>query len=190
MELIFKYGLQHEYYKNKYGKWIDLGKIRPHFAVKNYSDNIFSTFFTGTINENIMESSIYTKVCDNTIFDCTFTDNYFVTLCQITDVNKIPKAMYFVRDQYNKSAYIYSVERGDGTYKFEECPRIVFTDTEKDSKDSIHATNSPRFSYKLASIDERTVANGTYTNNNNHKFDDCWLYSWTSRESNLFKRCC
>jgi len=174
-EMIFKYGLQHEYYKNKYGKWIDLGKIRPHFAVKNYSDNIFSTFFTGTINENIMESSIYTKVCDNTIFDCTFTDNYFVTLCQITDVNKIPKAMYFVRDQYNKSAYIYSVERGDGTYKFEECPRIVFTDTEKDAKDSVHATNSPRFSYKLASIDEKTVANGTYTNNNNHKFDDLLL---------------
>lgn len=174
-ELIFKYGLQHEYYKNRFGKWIDLGTIRPHFAVKKYSDNIFSTFFTGTINEDILESSIYSKVCDNTIFDCTFTDNYFVTLCQLKDTNVIPKSKYFVKDLYSNSAYIYDIERGDGSYKFEECPRIIFTDIEKDAKDSVHATNSPRFSYKLANADEKTVVNGNYISNNSHKFDDLLL---------------
>ena len=174
-EMIFKYGLQHEYYKNRYGKWIDLGTIRPHFAVKNYTDNIFSTFFTGTINDDILESSIYTKVCDHSIFDGSFTDNYFVKLCMVKDVNLIPKAKYFVKDWYSKSAFVYDIERGDGTYTFEECPKLAFTDTEKDAKDSVHSTNSPRFSYKLANADDKTVSLGTYLSNNNHKMNDLLL---------------
>lgn len=174
-ELIFKYGLQHEYYKNRYGKWIDLGTIRPHFAVKNYTDNIFSRFFTGTINDDILESSIYSKVCDNSVFDCSYEENYFVKLCQVSDINKIPAAKYFVKDSYTKEAYIYRIERGDGTYLFEECPKTIFTNIEKDSRDSVHPTNSPRFSYQLANADTGTLSYGTYDDNTSHKCDDLLL---------------
>ena len=174
-EMIFKYGLKHEYYKNKYGKWIDVGRIRPYFNSKHPTDNIFTGFFTGTINENILESSIYVKVCDNSVFDCTYPDNYFVKLCQLDDVNKVPAAKYFVKDVYDNTAYIYDIARGDGEYKFNECPRIVFTDAEKDSKDSLHPTNSPRFSYVLANANEGFVAQGDYNSNNSHKCDDLLL---------------
>ena len=174
-EMIFKYGLQHEYYKNRYGKWIDLGTIRPQFAVKNYSDSIFGSFFTGTINDDILESSIYSKICDNPIFDCSYNENYFVKMCQVDDINKIPAAKYFVKDNYNKNAYIYNIERGDGTYTFEECPRTTFTHIEKDALDSVHPTNSPRFAYQLANSDTGLIAYGSYNDNTSHKCDDLLL---------------
>jgi len=185
-ELIFKYGLKNEFYKNKYGKWIDVSAIRPHFSVKRYDDNIFSRFYTGLIDDRFMDTSIYTKVCDSPTFECINPNDYFVTMCQIKDVNRIPEAIYIVKDLYDKSGYTYDIGKGDGTFEYKDCEIEVFTNGETDPVGSLRSTVYPRFTYKLANADTREVAHGSFIDNNSHLFNDL-LLTFTDSEGNSYE---
>lgn len=184
-ELAFKYGIKNEFYKNKYGKWIDLSAIRPHFSVKRYDDNIFSRFYTGLIDDRFAETSIYTKVCDSPTFECVNQNDYFVTMCQVKDVNRIPDTVYLVKDVNSGSAFMYDIGRGDGSYVYENCEVEAFTNAETDPHGSLRATIYPRFTYKLANADTKEIAHGTFIDNNNHLFNDL-LLTFTDSEGNPY----
>lgn len=176
--LSFKYGLKHEYYKNKYGRWIDMGAIRPYFGLNSTSENIFQTFYNGIIDDNYKETSIYYKVCDNQWFEfATESENDpYRRLCEIKDLNVIPEVDYIVKDYSSNCGFKYHITRGDGTYIEDYCEKIPFICIENDSVELANKTDAVRFSYKLVSMNNQSnIPIGNYENNNHHLFEDLIL---------------
>ena len=189
--LIFKYGLKKEYYKNKYGKWIDITAIKPYFTLINPVMNPFGQLFSGTLNNNIKELSIYKQLCDTEYFEFKTDYNNIRTICEVKNLNDIPEIDYYVKEPnnvvydsdgnstvtYNNSGIMNHVGRGDGSYITESCEHISFALLEDDNVDIEHAfkSDSVRFSYALYDSNREFTASGDYDRNNHHEFNDLIL---------------
>lgn len=182
--LIFKYGLKHEYYKNVFGQWIDVLAIRPYFGVKKYSDVIFSSWYTGNIDDRYYETSVYVKLCDDAHFNGGLTDGIMAQI-MMDDLNKIPACKYIVKmptsgDSDGKVCYI---PKADGQYKLEKVCKYNFREINETndvvSDDIIH------FKYDLCDHNTGNIAVGNFKNNDHHKFDDLVL-TFTDKDGNPF----
>lgn len=173
-ELAFKYGLKHEYYKNKYGKWVDVSAIRPYFGLLKKTNNIFSTWYTGIIDDNRKETSIYTKVCENAWLDFHIENDPYRRLCEVKDLNVLPEVDYIVKDRYSNSGFMHHILRADGTYHEDEIEKVKFIHIENDNVDQPNKSDAIRFSYSLVSYANGAfdIPAGDYRNNNHQLFED------------------
>lgn len=176
--MIFKYGLKAEYYKNIHGKWIDMISVRMNMSVKNalsspYTNGVLTNNIP--INDNIMETSVYTLLCDNAEFSNTTGP---MSICRIKDINLIPEVnKYIVKDKNSNSGNVYRVGRGDGTYELPKVDYYIFEDANVFNKDTVHM-NDPKygkFTYTLANHFDNTIGSGDFNNNSHHKTDDLLL---------------
>ena len=173
--LQFKYGLKHEYYKNRNGKWIDMSAVRPNFAVTRESNNIFSSIIGSTlIRDDILETSIYTVVCDNTGFN---SNTHGWNIFKVLDKNVIPQVdTYIVKDSDSRSGTVYRVGRGDGGYKQDKVKKFVLQDRSQIYNDNIHDPNDyGYFKYEYADATTGTKGSGNYSSNDFHKYEDLIL---------------
>jgi hypothetical protein len=188
-DLSFKYGLKNEYYKNKYGKWVNIGIIRPYFSLKNSVENIFGSMVVGSINNDIKSESLYVKLCDSEYFEFSNLNSSVTKICEIKDLNVLPETDYFVKEpntiskdlnnntytKYNNSAFRYHVGKADGSYEIKKCKQITFTNIEDDTLDNVSGTDSVRFSYKLYDYNSNTYPVGDFDSNNHHILEDLLL---------------
>lgn len=186
--LAFKYGLKKEYYKNKYGKWIDVSLIRPYFNLANPSGNIYESVYTGQINDNIKQESLYVKVCDSVHFEFSGA-NSLSSLSEVADLNDIPAVDYIVKENdvygrneitgesivtYNNSGLLYHIGKGDGSFEYNRTKHHVFVPIEEETVESIDP-EAIRFRYQLVNKNSAINAAGTYIDNNHHMTDDLLL---------------
>lgn len=189
--LKFRYGLKKEFYKNKNGKWIDITAIKPYFCLIDPRTNPFGHMFTGRIDNNIKELSIYKQLCDSNTFETDYS--LIREICEVKDLNNVPAVDYYVKDpnrttrdsstndvvstKINNSANIYRIEKADGSYITDKCKHISFSLLEEDNVDIDHLfkTDSIRFSYKLYDINGDYRTSGDYDTNNHHMLNDLLL---------------
>lgn len=172
-DLDLKYGIKHEYYKNIYGQWIDMGTIRPHFATAKPQNNIFRSLITSEIDNNYKGTSIYKKIGDHEIFQPNLSNNW-INLCVIKDLSVIPACKYYVKDPDDNAALVYNITRGDGTYKIDKIYPKTFMCDNNVVNDLVH-TDNVKFTYKLADKSTDLIGSGSYDNNNHHKCEDLLL---------------
>ncbi len=180
--LIFKYGLKHEYYKNAYGQWLDLGSIRALFGVKSFSNISVSNWFIGEINDEYIETCIYKKFCDLPQFNGGNTSGIMANFF-LKDINSIPACKYIISIPNTTEGKIAYVGKGDGTYHLEKVGKYNFRYFNED-RDNV-SSNIIRFKYELVDHNTGMLASGNFSNNNHHKFDDLVL-TFTDKDGNPF----
>lgn len=182
--LSFKYGIKHEYYKNVFGQWIDVLAIRPYFGVKRYSDIIFSNWFAGNINDEFIDTSIYSKLCDDPHFNGGLTDG-IMSQIMIKDLNKIPACKYIVKvpKEGNSDGRVSYISKADGTYSLDKIKSVVFREI-NENRDVIN-DNIVYFKYELVDHFTGNIAVGNFVNNDHHKYDDLIL-TFTDKDGNPY----
>ena len=182
--LEFKYGIKHEYYKNKYGVWVDMLAVKPYFANKYNNDIIFSNWITGRIDNDNLETSIYAKLCDDAHFNGSVTDGIMEAII-VKNINKIPAVKYIIKDagEFNSDGKVAYIGKGDGQYSLEKVKKYTFR--EINEVRDILSDEIIKFKYELADHNTGTIGSGNYKNNNHHKFDDL-LLTFTDSEGNPF----
>jgi hypothetical protein len=198
-DLSFRYGLKNEYYKNKYGKWVNVGAIRPYFSLRNSAENIFGSMVIGSINNDIKSESLYVKLCDSEYFEFNNLNSTITKMCEIKDLNVLPETDYYVKEpnviskdlnnntytKYNNSAFKYRIGKADGSYEINKCKQITFTNMEEDTLDNVAGTDSVRFSYKLYNYNSNTYPTGNFDSNNHHILDDL-LLTFVDKDGNSY----
>lgn len=183
-DLIFKYGLKHEYYKNIHGKWIDMGTVRPHLALSNPSNGIFySILAMQTINEISKETSIYTRLCDNMQFSSESWSKF-----RVKDINDIPRTEYIVKEDISNDGLVYHIKRGDGTYTLDDIPVNVYEEDGQVAKDVIHTKDDSyaKFRIKLGNYTNHNIASGNITDNDHHDYTDLYIQFYKADGETVF----
>ena len=182
--LIFKYGLKHEYYKNVFGQWIDILAIRPYFGVKKYTDVIFSSWYTGNIDDRYLETSIYSKLCDDPHFNGLLTTG-IMSQIMMDDLNKIPACKYIIKmpQNGNSDGKVCYIGKADGQYKCEKVSKYNFR--EINEVNDVVSDNVIKFKYDLADHNTGNIAVGNFKNNDHHKYDDLVL-TFIDKDNNPF----
>ena len=170
--LAFKYGLKHEYYKNKYGMWIDILAIRPQYGVKYDSNVIFRNWYVGDINDEYLESSIYVKLCDLPQFNGNnmtgIMKNFFVE-----NINLIPACKYIINIPNTSEGKVAYIGKADGTFQLEKVKKYNFR--QLNETNDVLSDDIIWFKYELVDHNTGALASGNFSNNNHHKFDDLVL---------------
>jgi hypothetical protein len=173
-QLIFKYGLKNEYYKNIHGKWIDMGAVRPHLGLANPQNSIFYNIVSmQTISDLSKDTSIYVKLCDNKYFSTESWSKF-----RVKDINDIPSVEYIVKEtEDSNDGIIYNIKRGDGTYELDDVPVTVYEQAGEVAKDAIHTKddNYAKFIIKLGNYSNHSVASGTISDNDHEDYNDLYI---------------
>lgn len=173
--LSFKFGLIHEYYKNKFGVWLDMSSIRPNFATLHAQGNVFQSLISGVgmLDDSHLESSIYTQVCDSKYF----SDNSNWDIFKVKNIDDIPQIdRYIVKDIDSNDGTVYRVGRGDGSYTLPQAKHIIFEEASSFVKDNIHENKYyGKFTYELADHINEVTGSGNYAKNDHHKYEDLLL---------------
>ena len=166
-DMIFKYGLKRELYKNYHGTWVDMSAVRKNMA-------LFLQMVPGIIDESLesgeFETSTYVKIGDyifNHVEDNPVLKQYLV------DPKDIPRATYI-----DSNGKYWSIGPGDGTVTTEESYGYTFKHIKEDENiDNIHVKDDKYivFSQVLGDYETGMEASKNYEDNDAHKFDDLKL---------------
>lgn len=166
-DMIFKYGLKRELYKNYHGTWVDMSAVRKNMA-------LFLQMVPGIIDESLesgeFETSTYVKIGDyifNHVEDNPVLKQYLV------DPKDIPRATYI-----DSNGKYWSIGPGDGTITTEESSGYTFKHIKEDENiDNVHVKDDKYivFSQVLGDYETGMEASKNYEDNDAHKFDDLKL---------------
>ena len=166
-DMIFKYGLKRELYKNYHGAWVDMSAVRKNMA-------LFLQMVPGIIDESLesgeFETSTYVKIGDyifNHVEDNPVLKQYLV------DPKDIPRATYI-----DSNGKYWSIGPGDGTITVEESSGYTFKHIKEDENiDNVHVKDDKYivFSQVLGDYETGIEASKNYEDNDAHKFDDLKL---------------
>lgn len=166
-DMIFKYGLKRELYKNYHGTWVDMSAVRKNMA-------LFLQMVPGIIDESLesgeFETSTYVKIGDyifNHVEDNPVLKQYLV------DPKDIPRATYI-----DSNGKYWSIGPGDGTITTEESSGYIFKHIKEDENiDNVHVKDDKYivFSQVLGDYETGMEASKNYEDNDAHKFDDLKL---------------
>lgn len=185
--LEFKYGLKGEYYKNKYGTWIDMTAIRKQFQG---TSNIFNNMYVGyTINEETELNSLYCRIADNYLFNNPDSSSLYYNYV-VSDLSVLPASEYYTDD-----GIVLTIGEKDGSATYEKYDEKVIEkdglrledDLEADipinSATSSLSSDRVTFTTKLCNYDTGDVGSGDYKENDHHKYDDLRL-EFKSKDAN------
>ena len=127
-DMIFKFGLKRELYKNYHGSWIDMTAVRKNMA-------LFLQMVPGVIDESLesgeFASSAYAKIGDyifNHVEDNPVLKQYLV------DPKDIPRATFI-----DSNGKYWNVGPGDGTLEVKETSGYTFKHIKEDEViDNVH----------------------------------------------------
>ena len=166
-DMIFKYGLKRELYKNYHGTWVDMSAVRKNMA-------LFLQMVPGIIDESLesgeFETSTYVKIGDyifNHVEDNPVLKQYLV------DPKDIPRATYI-----DSNGKYWSIGPGDGTITTEESSGYTFKHIKEDENiDNVHVKDDKYIVFRQVLGDYETgmEASKNYEDNDAHKFDDLKL---------------
>lgn len=166
-DMMFKYGLKRELYKNYHGTWVDMSAVRKNMA-------LFLQMVPGIIDESLesgeFETSTYVKIGDyifNHVEDNPVLKQYLV------DPKDIPRATYI-----DSNGKYWSIGPGDGTITTEESSGYTFKHIKEDENiDNVHVKDDKYivFSQVLGDYETGMEASKNYEDNDAHKFDDLKL---------------
>ena len=166
-DMIFKYGLKRELYKNYHGAWVDMSAVRKNMA-------LFLQMVPGIIDESLesgeFETSTYVKIGDyifNHVEDNPVLKQYLV------DPKDIPRATYI-----DSNGKYWSIGPGDGTISVKESSGYTFKHIKEDENiDNVHVKDDKYivFSQVLSDYETGIEASKNYEDNDAHKFDDLKL---------------
>lgn len=166
-DMIFKYGLKRELYKNYHGAWVDMSAVRKNMA-------LFLQMVPGIIDESLesgeFETSTYVKIGDyifNHVEDNPVLKQYLV------DPKDIPRATYI-----DSNGKYWSIGPGDGTITVKESSGYTFKHIKEDENiDNVHVKDDKYivFSQVLGDYETGIEASKNYEDNDAHKFDDLKL---------------
>ena len=185
--LKFEYGLKAEYYKNSSGIWIDMIALR-HDGPINYKNDYANS--GQSVYEDTFQYNTYRLLADSKLhFDGNSTsiiDNQY-----IVSKSKIPEVTTYVVNEDLDRLHIgsvYKIGKSDGTIELKEFDKIKFEKAGYHTYDNtlLNNPNYVLFTETLASAADETVAQGSFEENNNHKFDDLKL-TFTNREGNPYQ---
>ena len=171
--LKFEYGLLHEYYKNKYGIWVDMLALRNDARLNYRSDIIYRVFYDDELGRTYYEllADLKSHFDGNSV---SMIDRQY-----IVDPRTIPAVdNYMVAEDPEKPhiGTVYPIGEGDGLIEYREFEKLSF------EKASLHKyryiegeDKTILFSEFLADAETETVAKGSFEDNDNHKFDDLKL---------------
>lgn len=166
-DMIFKFGIKHEYYKNSHGVWIDMMAIRKNMGT-------FLPMITGLIDESLesgeFKTSTYVKIADYFFHgsgDSTIYKQFHV------DKTNIPRATFI-----DSNGKYWEIGPGDGSIEITEPTGYQFKRyLESENIDNIHLQDDKYilFDQELSNAETGLVASKSYENNDVHKFDDLKL---------------
>lgn len=166
-DMIFKFGLKRELYKNYHGSWIDMTAVRKNMA-------LFLQMVPGVIDESLesgeFASSAYAKIGDyifNHVEDNPVLKQYLV------DPKDIPRATFI-----DSNGKYWNVGPGDGTLEVKETTGYTFKHIKEDEIiDNVHVKDDKYivFSQVLSDYETGIDASKSYEDNDAHKFDDLKL---------------
>lgn len=166
-DMIFKFGLKKELYKNYHGSWVDMTAVRKNMA-------LFLQMVPGVIDESLesgeFASSAYTKIGDyifNHVEDNPVLKQYLV------DPKDIPRATFI-----DSNGKYWNVGPGDGTLEVKETSGYTFKHIKEDEViDNVHVKDDKYivFSQVLSDYETGMDASKNYEDNDAHKFDDLKL---------------
>lgn len=166
-DMIFKFGLKRELYKNYHGSWIDMTAVRKNMA-------LFLQMVPGVIDESLesgeFASSAYAKIGDyifNHVEDNPVLKQYLV------DPKDIPRATFI-----DSNGKYWNVGPGDGTLEVKETSGYIFKHIKEDEViDNVHVKDDKYivFSQVLSDYETGMDASKNYEDNDAHKFDDLKL---------------
>lgn len=166
-DMMFKFGLKRELYKNYHGSWIDMTAVRKNMA-------LFLQMVPGVIDESLesgeFASSAYAKIGDyifNHVEDNPVLKQYLV------DPKDIPRATFI-----DSNGKYWNVGPGDGTLEVKETTGYTFKHIKEDEViDNVHVKDDKYivFSQVLSDYETGMDASKNYEDNDAHKFDDLKL---------------
>lgn len=166
-DMIFKYGMSKELYKNSHGTWVDITAIRKNIKT-------FLNLITGVIDESFetgeFKTSVYVKIADyifNHLEENSVLNQYIV------DPKDIPRATFI-----DSNGQYFEIGPGDGTIEVSEPKSYQFARyLESENIDNIHVKDEKYilFDQVLSNSETGLVASKSYENNDVHKFDDLKL---------------
>ena len=166
-DMMFKFGLKRELYKNYHGSWIDMTAVRKNMA-------LFLQMVPGVIDESLesgeFASSAYAKIGDyifNHVEDNPVLKQYLV------DPKDIPRATFI-----DSNGKYWNVGSGDGTLEVKETTGYTFKHIKEDEViDNVHVKDDKYivFSQVLSDYETGMDASKNYEDNDAHKFDDLKL---------------
>ena len=166
-DLIFKYGLKRELYKNYHGSWIDMTAVRKNIK-------LFLQMIPGIIDESLesgeFKTSVYNKIGDY-IFN--HLEENSVLRQYLVDEKDIPRAVFV-----DSNGKYWDIGPGDGTITVKEASGYTFKRyLESESIDNIHKKDDKYilFDQVLSDYETGLEASKSYENNDAHKFDDLKL---------------
>lgn len=165
-DMIFKYGLKRELYKNSHGHWVDMTAIR-----KNMGSLL--QLISGVIDESLsgtFDTSVYVKVADYLI---NHPEEGSIFNQYIVDVNEIPRATFI-----DENGKYWEIGPGDGTISVTEPKSYQFKRyLESENIDNIHTQDDKYILFTEALSDYETgfEASKNYEDNDAHKYDDLKL---------------
>lgn len=166
-DMIFKYGLKRELYKNSHGHWVDMTAIRKNMGM-------FLNMITGVVDESLesgeFNTSIYVKVADYLI---NHPEEGSIFNQYIVDEKEIPRATYI-----DENGKYWSIGPGDGTISVTEPSGYQFKRyLESENIDNIHLKDDKYilFTESLSDYETGLEASKNYEENDAHKYDDLKL---------------
>lgn len=166
-DMIFKYGLKRELYKNIHGHWIDMTAVRKNMGA-------LLQFISGIVDESLesgeFNTSVYVKIADY-LFNHPEEGSIFNQF--IVNEKDIPRATYI-----DENGKYWSIGPGDGTISITEPNKYQFKRyLESENIDNIHKQDDKYilFTEALSDYDTGFEASKSYENNDAHKYDDLKL---------------
>lgn len=165
-DMIFKYGLKRELYKNSHGHWVDMTAIRKNMgSLLQLISGVIDESFSGTF-----DTSVYVKVADYLI---NHPEEGSIFNQYIVDVNEIPRATFI-----DENGKYWEIGPGDGTISVTEPKSYQFKRyLESENIDNIHTQDDKYILFTEALSDYETgfEASKNYEDNDAHKYDDLKL---------------
>ena len=166
-DMIFKFGLKRELYKNYHGSWIDMTAVRKNMA-------LFLQMVPGVIDESL-ESGEFASSAYAKIGDCIFNhvEDNPVLKQYLVDPKDIPRATFI-----DSNGKYWNVGPGDGTLEVKETSGYTFKHIKEDEViDNVHIKDDKYivFSQVLSDYETGMDASKNYEDNDAHKFDDLKL---------------
>lgn len=166
-DMIFKFGMRRELYKNSHGTWIDMTAIRKNMK-------LFLQMIVGVVDESLesgeFKSSAYVKIGDY-IFN--HLDENSVLNQYVVDEKDIPRATFI-----DSNGKYWEIGPGDGTISVTEPKTYQFKRyLDSENIDNIHLKDDKYilFDAVLSNHETGYTASSSYENNDAHKFDDLKL---------------